>query len=117
MTASDEQRARLRGGKGPPQEGWAHLRKEGATTRKVVAFADETTSELTGGRLCSSGDYGDAHTIDHSSWIRPKWLRPRSCVSRHLLGQCPEVLTMVVNGVWVFADVHCAYSALWDVSL
>ena len=30
MTATDEQRARLRRGKGPPQEGWAHLRKEGA---------------------------------------------------------------------------------------
>ena len=62
MTASNEQMARLGKGKG--------LRKDvptsgrmGPTTRKVVAFADETTSELTRGCVCSSGDYGDARHL------------------------------------------------------
>ena len=109
MNASDEQRARLRRGKGPPQKGCAHLRKEGADhqeggrlRRRDHVRADgagiTATRTLIGSPVgFGLNDLGQGHVSRVVSWDR--------------------LLTMVVKGVVVFADVPCAYSALWDVSL
>ena len=118
MTASNEQRARLRRGKGPPQEGCAHLRKEGADHQEGGHLRRRDHVRADGGlRLQQRGLRRRKALTGSPVGFGLNGFWPVSCVLRRLLGQCPEVLTMVVKGVKVFADVHCAYSALWDVSL